>query len=300
MKRKVTYLSNNINIVAELYVPNELMGDGTTYPAVIVPHPAGGVKEQTAAIYAKQLSNHGFVALTFDAAYQGESGGEPRGLEDPFQRAEDIRAGISYLSTLSFVDEDRIGALGICAAGSYTSYTAQTDRRIKALATVSAVDPAGELLQDPEMRDFLLNQAGKLRNLEAKGEGPFMSHVNPGNRTEADAYPERSMFRESYDYYIVGEGKHHLSTGWGLLRFDQLAHYLPFEHMEWIAPRPILMIVGTEADTRHFSDDAVKAAGDNAEVFEIPGASHIGLYYKDQFVFPAVEKLVAFYGKNLG
>lgn len=110
-------------------------------------------------------------------------------MEDPFQRSEDIRAAISYLSSLSFVDENKIGVLGICAAGSYSSYTAQTDRRIKALATISAVDPVAELLEDAETREFLLNQAGVLRNLEARGEGPFLTHVNPGLRTEAEAYP---------------------------------------------------------------------------------------------------------------
>lgn len=107
------------------------------------------------------------------------------------------------------------------------------------------------------------------------------------------------MFRECYDYYIVGEGKHINSTGWGLLRFDMLAHFRPFEKMEWIAPRPILMVVGTEADTRYFSEKAVELAGNNAELFDVEGASHMDLYYKDKFVLPVVEKLVNFYKENL-
>lgn len=69
--------------------------------------------------------------------------------------------------------------------------------------------------------------------------------------------------------------------------------------MEWIAPSPLLMIAGTEADTRHFSEDAVKGAGNNAELFDIEGASHMDLYYKDNFVDQAVDKLVSFYQKHL-
>ena len=297
MKTNVTFKSHNLNISGVLYIPDDF--DGRQLAGVVVCHPAGGVKEQTSGRYAEELSKKGFATLTFDAARQGESEGETRGLEDPFQRAEDIRSAVSYLSARSFVNENRIGILGVCAGGSYVSYTAQTDRRMRAVATVSAVDPAGELLQDPEMREFLLNQAGILRNLEAKGEGAFLTHVNPGTRAEAEVYPERSMFRECYDYYVEGPGKHNNSTGWGLLQYDVLAHFRPFEHMEWIAPRPVLMIAGTEADTRHFSEEAVKQAGSNAELFDIEGASHMDLYYKDKFVEQAVEKLTEFFENNL-
>lgn len=297
MKTNVEFLSHGITIAGVLYIPDDF--DGRTLSGVVVCHPAGGVKEQTSGRYAEELSKKGFATLTFDAARQGESGGSPRGLEDPFQRAEDIRSAVSYLSARSYVDENKVGILGICADGSYVSYTAQTDLRMKAVATVSAVDPAGELLQDPEIRDYVIKQAGVLRNLEAKGEGSFLTHVNPGTRAEAEAYPERSMFRECYDYYVDGIGKHSLSTGWGLLQYDVLAHFMPFEHMDWIAPRPLLMIVGTEADTRHFSDDAVKNAGNNAELFEIEGASHMDMYYKDQYVSQAVEKLTSFFETNL-
>ena len=297
MRTSVNFFSHNIKLAGVLYIPDDF--DASKRAGVVVCHPAGGVKEQTAGRYAEELSKKGFVTLTFDAARQGESEGEPRGLEDPFHRAEDIRSAVSYLSAKSYVDENNIGILGVCTGGSYVSYTAQTDRRMKAIATVSAVDPAGELLQDPDMRDFLLNQAGVLRNLEAAGEGIFQTHVNPGTRQEAESYPPRSMFRECYDYYVDGIGKHDRSTGWGLLQYDVLAHFRPFEHMEWIAPRPLLMIVGTEADTRHFSDDAVQSAGENAEIFEIEGASHMDLYYKDQYVPQAVEKLALFYTANL-
>lgn len=297
MKHSVSFSSHNIRLAGEIYIPDDYTGGQLA--GIVVCHPAGGVKEQTAGRYAEELAKKGFATLTFDAARQGESEGEPRGLEDPFQRAEDIRSAVSYLSARSFVDENRIGILGVCAGGSYVCYTAQTDRRMKAIATVSAVDPAGELLQDPEVRDFLLNQAGVMRNLEAKGEGIFKTHVNPGTRAEAESYSERSMFRECYDYYVEGPGKHANSTGWGILQYDVLAQFRPFEHMEMIAPRPLLMIAGTEADTRHFSEDAVKSAGDNAELFDIEGASHMDLYYKDKFVAPAVEKLSEFFSKHL-
>ncbi|MDF1887322.1 dienelactone hydrolase family protein, partial [Staphylococcus aureus] len=97
-------------------------------------------KEQTAGMYAEKLAEFGYVTVVYDASHQGESEGPPRYLEDPFARTEDVRASVDYLTTLDFVDNDRIGALGVCAGGGYTVSAARTERRIKTLATVSMVD----------------------------------------------------------------------------------------------------------------------------------------------------------------
>lgn len=297
MRSSVSFRSSNIRIAAVLYLPDNY--DGRSLAAIVVGHPAGGVKEQTAAFYAEELSKKGFAALTFDAAYQGESAGLPHGLEDPFQRAEDFRAAVSYMSSRSDIDGEKIGILGICASGSYVSYAAQTDRRMKAIATVSAVDPASELLHDPDIRNTLLDQAGRLRNVEARGEGSFAFNMLPQTQDEADALPARSMYGESYAYYRGPLGRHSRATGWGIIRYDVFAHFSPFAHMDWIAPRPLLMIAGSEADTLHFSESAVTMAGSNAELFCIDGASHMDLYFKEIFLHIAIEKLSTFFSHNL-
>ena len=80
MRSNVTFKSNGLKIAGHLYLPEEYK-EGEKRPAIVVGHPCGGVKEQTAGLYAKKLSEKGFITLAFDASYQGESEGEPRYLD---------------------------------------------------------------------------------------------------------------------------------------------------------------------------------------------------------------------------
>lgn len=303
MKTQVSFPSNGLNIAGILFLPDTY--SGPPLPAVVVSHPWGGVKEQTVSVYAARLAREGFAALVFDAAYQGESEGTPRGLEDPYQRTEDIRAAVTYLATRGDIAPERIGALGICASGGYVPYTAQTDRRIKAVATVSAYDTylgcfGGLIGQPAELRESLLNQAGALRNAEARSGSPIGMSLLPDTAAEADVFPDRSLFKEAFYYYRTPRGSHPRSNNSVVVRADVVAQFDTLAHMDWIFPRPLLMIAGTDADTRPYSEEGIAKAEEPEELFLIEGASHVDLYDKDEYVTPAVAKLSEFFGKHLG
>jgi fermentation-respiration switch protein FrsA (DUF1100 family) len=182
--------------------PNRF-NEGEKYPAIVVSHPGGGVKEQTAGLYAEQLAKEGFVTIATDASYQGESTGEPRQLENTYIRTEDVSAVIDYLTALPYVDRARIGAMGICAGGGYTVNAAINDRRIKAVATVSAVN-IGSMFPngwhgDVKSADSIpsLAAASQARTDEANGSKSVTFPLAPARKEDA---PDQDLL-EAWEYY---------------------------------------------------------------------------------------------------
>lgn len=299
--QRVTFPNRNVTVAGNLFFPPDF-DPSKKYPAVIVGHPAGGVKEQTAGTYAANLASQGFVTLAFDASYQGESGSEPRGLEDPAVRTEDFRCAADYLSSLPYVEN--IGAMGICGGGGFAIAAAITDHRIKAVAGVSAVD-LGQLRRDGmngSLKSSIqsrLDAAAAQRAAEAKGgETKYVNYV-PNSLEEI---PEGApvMYREGYEYYRTPLAQHPRSTNkYTFTSLDKLMAFTAFDHLELLAPRPLLMIAGSKADSFSYSQDAYDRARQPKELYVVDGASHIQLYWKPEYVEQVSGKLADFFRKNL-
>jgi uncharacterized protein len=301
MKTHVTFDSAGLKIAGHLYPPE----DGATgpRPAIVVGGPGSSVKEQAAGLYARRLAEQGFVTLAFDAAYQGESGGEPRGLEDPAHRVEDLKAAVSFLATRDEVDPDRIGALGICASGGYALTATASDHRIKAVATVSAVDIARQFrfgadgTQDPAVFEGMLDAAAGARTAEARGEGVRTFPLFPDTAEEARALGRHAF--EGFEYYCTARGRHPRSAKsltWSSV--DHMAFFDAFRFVSLIR-RPLLMNVGREAVTAWMSVEAFQDAQCDKELHWIEGAGHVDLYDREQYVAPTIAKLGEFYAANL-
>jgi fermentation-respiration switch protein FrsA (DUF1100 family) len=261
---RVTFLNRDITIVGNLHLPKDFDKDNK-YPAILIGHPAGGVKEQTAGLYAQKLAEQGYITLAFDASYQGESSGEPRYLEDPAMRVEDFRAATDYLSTLPSVDEKRIGLLGICAGGGFAIKAAETEHRLKVVATISMVDLGqlrrnglgGVLKNKIQQR---LDDVATQRTKEAKGGEVKYANYVPNS---IDEIPENAptMYLEGYNYYRTKRGQHPNSPNKYLFTsLDKLIGFTALDHVELISPRPLLLIAGSKADTYYFSQQAYDLA----------------------------------------
>ncbi|MFF4756488.1 alpha/beta hydrolase [Streptomyces sp. NPDC002514] len=304
MRTNVTFPSAGIELAGHLYVPDgEAAGPR---PAVVVGHPGSGVKEQTAGLYARRLAEQGFVTLAFDAAYQGESAGEPRDLEDPAQRVEDLKAAVSFLTTRAEVDPDRMGALGICASGGYALTATASDHRIKAVGAVSAVDMGRQFrvgpdgTQDPAVFQGMLDAAAAARSAEARGEGVQSFPLFPETAEQARALGGQHAV-EGFEYYRTDRARHPRSAQaltWSSI--DRIAFFDGFASVGLIAPRPLLLIAGSRAVTSWMSVHAFQHAGGPKELHWIDGAGHVDLYDKEIYVGPAVEKLSEFFRTQLG
>ncbi|MEU2424067.1 MULTISPECIES: alpha/beta hydrolase [Streptomyces] len=301
---RVGFLSAGIEIAAHLYLP-ETPADGPR-AALVVGHPGTGVKEQTSGIYARLMADRGFVTLAFDAAHQGESGGLPRGLEDPAQRVEDFKAAVSYLTTRDEVDPDRIGLLGICAGGGYSLAATGGDHRVKAVATVSTAEPARQFRygadgsQDPAVFQHLLDAAATARTAAARGEDPGALTMFPDTAEQARVLGGEHGV-EGWEYYCGPRGHHERSAkslAWESI--DKMASSDVFHAVPLIAPRPVLQIIGERAVTAWMATEAHQRATGPKELHRLPGASHVDLYDKREYIDPAVDKLTEFFTAGLG
>ena len=303
----VSYKLNGLDIVANVYTPANY-DPNKKYPAVVVAHPNGGVKEQVAGLYAQHLAEQGYITITADAAYQGGSGGQPRSVDKPANRIEDVHGMADFITQYAGVDNNRLGLLGICGGGGYSLAAAETDKRFKVVATLSMFNSgrvrrngfADSQLDTIQQR---LKQATDARAQEVAG-GKVLYAGDADMTDEQIAALPFEMYRQGYEYYWRTHAhpnstfKYTQSSLLDLMRWDAT------NQIELIN-QPLLMIAGSKADSLYMTEDAfAKATGTGTgtkdkTLFKIPNATHIETYWKPEYVKQAMEQLTAFYGKHL-
>lgn len=298
--QNVTFKNRNLKLAGHLYLPKDFQ-EGSRYPAIVTVHPGGGVKEQTAGTYARLLAEQGFVALAFDSAYQGESAGEPRFLDEPMNRVADVYAAVDYLTTLSFADAGRIGALGICAGGGLAVKAASVDRRIKAIATASAVNVGAATRKGWDGKGADANLFGLLDALAtqrtAEANGAAAVHV-PYVPQVGDTTAPRDL-QEAAEYYLTPRGQ--CATAQNKMLMNGLGAWVAFDAFDLVDPlltQPLLAIAGSEAGSLWHSEQLVAKAPGKKGLFIIDGAAHMDLY-DGPGVGTVMTQLTPFFQANL-
>jgi fermentation-respiration switch protein FrsA (DUF1100 family) len=304
--QKVTFKNQyGMKVIGNLFVPKDLkLNAGNA--AIIVGHPMGAVKEQSSNLYAQKLAEQGFVTLSLDLSFWGESEGQTRNAVLPDVYAEDFSAAVDFLGTRPFVDRERIGVLGICGSGSFVISAAKIDPRMKAIATVSMYDMGSANRNGLnhsttlEQRKKAIAEAAEQRYAEFTG-GETRYTSGTVHQLTANSSP---IEREFYDFYRTSRGEYtpkgsspKLTTHPTLTSNVKFLNFYPFEDIETISPRPMLFITGTEAHSREFSENAYKRAAEPKELVLVPNAGHVDLY--DRVNLIPFDKLTAFFSKNL-
>ncbi|KAE8412413.1 Alpha/Beta hydrolase protein [Aspergillus pseudocaelatus] len=275
-------------------------------PAIVVGHPMGAVKEQSANLYATKLAEQGFVTVSLDLSFWGSSEGKPRNAVSPDLYAEAYSAAVDYLGTQDFVDRERIGALGVCGSGGFVISAAKIDPRIKAIATSSMYDMGAvsrnglRKSQSLEQRKEIIAEAAQQRWTEIEG-GEIQYTSGTPNELTADT---PALGREFYDFYRTPRGEFtpegttpNLTTHPTLSSNVKFMNFYPFNDIETISPRPLLFISGDQAHSREFSEDAYARAAEPKELFWVPRAGHVDLY--DRVDLIPFGKITQFFRQNL-
>jgi fermentation-respiration switch protein FrsA (DUF1100 family) len=310
----VKYKLNGLDIAANVYTPGNY-DQKQRYPAVVVAHPNGGVKEQVAGLYAQRLAELGYITIAADAAYQGGSSGEPRNVDKPAYRIEDIHGMADFITRYPGVDAARLGLLGICGGGGYSLAAGATDKRFKSIATVSMFN-SGRVrrngYQDSQLDTIQqrLQQASAARAQEVAGRGSAARAQEMTGGVlysgDADMTDEQiaklpfDLYRQGYEYYWRTHAhpgstfKYTTSSLLDLMRWDAT------DQIELIT-QPLLMIAGSKADSLYMTADAFpKATGTkDKELFKIEGATHIETYWVPKYVDAALGQLKPFYARTL-
>ena len=306
-------------VAAHLYLPENFAGDGK-YKAVVISGPFGAVKEQVSGLYAQEFAKKGFVAVAFDPSTTGQSSGARRDMASPDIFTEDYSAAVDFVTNLTFVDPEAVGAVGICGLSGMAITAAVNDVRIKAVAVSAMYDMSDSIRNHyrgayytDSQRLAVKKHLAAMRDREAKsGQAIRDAHevaVNAQGGTEsfdtmfpdtlpADADP---VIKDFFGYYVT-RAYHPRAVNSNTSAWDSLVPYGFFnfrlmENISELAPRPLLLVTGDKAHSRYFSENVYQKAAEPKEMIVVPGATHVDLY--DQMNRIPFDRIIGFFEKNL-
>lgn len=306
-KKEVSFNSlYDIKVAGNLYTPKN-MNKKIKYPAIIIGHPMGAVKEQSANLYAQKMADTGFVTLSIDLPFWGASGGTPRNSVSPDIYAEAFSAAVDYLGTQNFIDRERIGVIGICGSGSFAISAAKIDSRIKAIATISMYD-MGAASRDAlnkslslEQRKQIIADAAEQRYIEFAGvKRKYTSGTV--DKIDENSHP---IAVEFFEFYRTARGlftpkgaTKETTTHPTLTSNVKFMNFYPLNDLDMISPRPMMFVAGEKAHSLEFSQEAYKKAHQPKELVIVPNAGHVDLYDRTNLI--PFDKLENFFKNSLG
>ncbi|MTI02807.1 alpha/beta hydrolase [Roseibium sp. RKSG952] len=305
-RNKVTFKSFGVDLVGDLYLP-EGFDETKTYKAIVGASPFPQVKDQIPATYGPEMAARGFIYLGFDYLGMGESPALPGEFKQSrymFRLIENTWDAVSYLGTLSFVDE--IYGLGVCQGGSIIASAAVTDHRIKKIAMVSGMMAAdGFQWADRDMANQQIAAANaSMQKMYETGEPDYVTPFGLNDEQSRQEFIDlgvNPMAGETYDYYGRDgvKGPKAVSTYTNMHVGDQGMQSL-ISIGEAYADKivqPSLVIYSKSAFTAICSTQFVEKLTNEHEELAFDEFSHVDFYYKPDAVKASTDAVAEFFSK---
>ncbi|PKI84672.1 hypothetical protein MVES1_001474 [Malassezia vespertilionis] len=244
-----------------LYTPSTLKQKDGKYPAIVLAHGLGAVKEMALDRYSERFSAAGFLCVVFDYRFFGSSTGRPRGLIDPSLQLEDWSAALDYTKSLPDVDTRRIGIFGSSFSGGHVIRVAAahpdtvsavvsqcpfTDGLASARQVPLRTLPSTALLalrdqffstNDEPVRIKLVGEPGEVALMSTEESMKYKGLVPPGMKLEIEAVPARIVLKMPLLYPGSYTSQVQCPIMFGICGKDSVAPPKPTEYYAKKAPK---------------------------------------------------------------
>ena len=301
----VEFDSVGLKLVGHLYLP-EGFDASKRYKTIVMTPPAHQIKEQTPAQYAPKFTEKGFIFFAFDYNSKGGSESYKQGFvndENNFRKQEDLRNAVSYLSSLEWVDNERLYGIGVCGGGNVMSGVVITDLRIKAFASISAMLTTDAMFftnKDTFVEMITAaNHARQTMYASSRPEGiDLFGFDDPDYLNKHADYTAAQL--EGYDYYGTARAGTATYPSFSNRVLANIYESVTINIGEQYADRmiqPFLGVVGEKAETAPSTKQFFDKVTSEKAYFVVPGASHVDLYDVDEYVSAAANKISEFFDR---
>lgn len=231
--------SNGFRLDADLHLPDD-GGRGRPYPVVVPCSGFQGLKVIHPERFARALTPLGYAVLAFNYRGQGDSEGERARLV-PQEEVEDVRAAVDRLTGVAEVDPDRLALLGWALGGGVAVAAAADDPRVRAVVAINSIGDgmrSTRNMHDGSSWDSLLRRIASDR----------VRRTSVGRSEVTSPWDiVRLNLDHDTDQYVGDELYKAPGFGWGvtLESADYLLRFSPEAEVSRLAPRPLLIIHGT-------------------------------------------------------
>jgi fermentation-respiration switch protein FrsA (DUF1100 family) len=277
MRRDIEFDAEGTTLRGWLYLPDK--GDGP-FPTVVMSHGFSAVKEMYLDCYAERFAAAGVASLVYDNRNFGASDGEPRQEIDPWAQVRDYRHALTFASSITEVDANRLGIWGSSYSGGHVLVVAAIDRRVRCVVSqVPLISGWRNVLRlvRADLVAMYREQFDADRAARYRGEPPAMVPVVSEGVFDPCALPTADSWQ-----WFTETGKT-VAPSWHnevtLRSVEMLTEYEPGVYIQRISPTPLLMIVGA-LDHLTVADEALAAYAQALEPKELVllAGGHFGAY----------------------